>query len=94
MTFKYRLQELLHELPITEAGSRVDLQQYSKWKIQVKCFLTHYLGQEHPYTLEFNTMLVQELDPYSLSSYLLVGKGILHGLSEDVCRGLIRIHEE
>lgn len=93
MIFKEHLKELLCRFPDPDPGSKVDIQLYFKWRIQVKWLLTHYLGDEHPYTRELSTMPITELDPYCLGSHLLMGKGILKGLWEDIDSGLIQIKE-
>ena len=93
MIFKERIEELLRRFPIPDPNAKVNLQLFSKWRVQAKCLLALYLGEEHPYTKELSTMLVAELDPYSVGSHILMAKGILEGLTEDIDSGLIQINE-
>lgn len=93
MTFKERLEELLHGFPVSDPNERMDIQLYSKWRIQATYLLFHYLGETHPYTKELSTILTTDMDPYSLGNYVLMGKGILEGLREDIDCGLIQIRD-
>lgn len=93
MTFKERLEELMHSLPVNDPHDKMEIQSYSKWRIQVTYLLVHYLGETHPYTKELSTTLTTDMDPYSLGNYVLMGKGILEGLTEDIDSGLIQIRD-
>ena len=93
MTFKERLGELLNSLQIDDARDRVDLRLYCKWRIQAKCLLIYYLGEDHLYTRELMSALSPDPDPSFLGSYILTAKGVLEALMEDIDSGIIGVKE-
>jgi hypothetical protein len=93
MTFKERLGELLNSLQIDDPRNKVDLRLYCKWRIQAKCLLINYLGEDHLYTRELVSALSADPDPSFLGSYILTAKGILEALREDLDSGIIGVRE-
>jgi hypothetical protein len=94
MTFKDRLEELLNRFPVLDSGTKVNLQDSSKWRIQAKWLFANCLGEEHLYTKELITVLGVEADPFSPAPNILMAKGILEALLEDLSHGFIEMKEE
>jgi hypothetical protein len=93
MTFKERLGELLNSLQIDDPRDKVDLRLYCKWRIQAKCLLINYLGEDHLYTREIVSALSSDPDPSLLGSSILTAKGILEALMEVIDSGIIGVRE-
>ena len=93
MTFKERLGELLNSLQIDDPRDKVDLRLYCKWRIQAKCLLINYLGEDHLYTRELMSTFNTDSDPSFLGSYILTAKGVLEALMEDIDSGIIGVKE-
>ena len=93
MTFKERLGELLDSLQIDDPRDKVDLRLYFKWRIQAKCLLINYLGEDHLYTRELMSAFNTDSDPSFLGSYILTAKGVLEALMEDLDSGMIGVKQ-
>jgi hypothetical protein len=91
MTLNERLGELLDSLQIDDPRDKVDLRLYCKWRIQAKCLLINYLGEDHLYTKELVSALSSDPDPSLLGSCILTAKGILEALREDLDSGMIGV---
>jgi hypothetical protein len=93
MTFKERLGELIDSLQIDDPRDKVNLRLYCKWRIQAKCLLINYLGEDHLYTRELVSAISADPDPSLIGSLLLTAKGILEALMEDLNSGMIGVKE-
>ncbi len=93
VTFRDRLEELMNRFTFEDTKSKVNLDVYFKFRIQIKWLLAKYLGEYHLYTRELNTLFAVDMDPFTVGAYLLAAKGILEALVDDLDHGLIEVKE-
>lgn len=89
--FIARLEMLLHQIDMTDAGEDVPLKVFIKWKMQAHWLLARCLGPDHPYTREFVSTVDNKEDPCSNNTQYIAGLGILEALREDFKSAGIRL---
>ncbi len=82
MTFKERLEELLNRIDAQDTRQDISERVFFRWKIQAQWLLAQHLGEYHPYTREFDSIVKGE-DKYSFLREIAAGQGILEALLQD-----------
>ena len=91
-TFRDQLIGLIYGFPTISSGTKVNLQDYSNWRMRAKWLLANFLGEQHLYTRELDKML-GEIEPFPAPNILLA-KGVLEALRLDFNLGLVKIKEK
>ncbi len=89
ITNKNRIHELINRFSVSDPREKIDMQSFAKWRIQVKWFLSSYLGENHPYTVEAKDAFFMETGSGYDAAPVITIKGILEALQEDSERGLV-----
>ncbi len=94
MKFRERLEELINRFSDEDIKHKVSIDIYFRYRVQAKHLLTQSLGEDHIYTKELQALFTNDMDQYSVGSYLFAAKGILMALAEDIDNGFVHMRDE
>jgi hypothetical protein len=92
--FRIILEQLLTTLEVTDVRNDVPMRSFLKWRMQTIWFLCRYLGDRHPYTVEFMLTVEREADPYVNARFIVAGQAILEALLTDFDEGHLFFNDE